>query len=100
MKNYIVNKNIGIDEITGLAIELRVKLLTINPVDKKIIVRIDKCLVSPTGVEFTILETKYLERYNSELNKKYDLLDLSPIGQGIKQVLLIELSNYPDIEQI
>lgn len=35
MKNYIVNKNMGIDEITGLSIELRVKLLTIDPVDKK-----------------------------------------------------------------
>lgn len=67
---------------------------------KKIIAKIDKCLVSPTGVEFTILETKYLERYNSELSQKYDLLDLSPIGQGIKQMLLAELTNYPVIEQL
>ena len=100
MKNYIVNKNIGVDEHTGMSIELRVKLLTIDPVEKKIIAKVDKCLVSPTGVEFTIIETKYLERYNSELSPKYTMLDLSPIGQGIKQMLLSELINYPDIEQL
>lgn len=100
MNKYIANLNIGIDENTGLDIELRVKSLIIDSESQKVTIKIDKCLVSPTGVELRVMEAQYYDRYNSESNKRYDALALSPIGQGIKQMLGIDLLEYPNLTQI
>lgn len=97
--NYITNKMIGVDELTGLNIELRVKELTINAAIKRIAVKIEKCLVSPTGVEMKLVETLYYDRYNEEGNMKYDQLDGSQLGQGIKHILNLDLDNYPNLLQ-
>lgn len=99
--NYITNKIIGVDENSGLNIELRVKELNINAEIKKITIKVQKFLVSPTGLEMKLIETLYYERYNVEPNNmKYDQLDESPIGQGIKQILNLDLDNYPNLLQM
>ena len=100
MKNYITNLSIGVDEVTGLSIELRVKELNINSETKTIIIKIDKVLVSPTGVELRIIESLYYDRYDSEINKKYTQLEESPIGIGIKQMLNLDLPQYPNLTQL
>ena len=100
MKNYITNLSIGVDEVTGLSIELRVKELTINSETKTIIIKIDKVLVSPTGVELRIIESLYYDRYDGEINKKYTQLEESPIGIGIKQMLNLDLPQYPNLTQL
>ena len=99
--NYITNKIIGVDDITGLNIELRVKEVLIDAHKQKIIIKVEKYLVSPTGVEMKLIESLYYERYNDLINNnmKYDQLDASPIGQGIKQILLLDLNNYPNLLQ-
>lgn len=98
--NYITNKIIGVDESTGLNIELRVKELLIDAEIKKITIKIEKYLVSPTGIEMKLLESFYYERFNQEPNKmKYDQLDTSPLGQGIKQMLQLDLEFYPNLLQ-
>ena len=100
MSNFYITKlNIGVDSETGLDIELRVKSLIIDASIKKITIRIDKCLVSPTGVELKITETLYYDRYNSEFSNKYDALDSSPIGLAIKQILDLDLLQYPNLNQ-
>jgi hypothetical protein len=99
MNKYITNLNIGIDENTGLDVELRVKSLTIDSELQKITIKIDKSLVSPTGVELKVIESQYYDRYNSETNLRYDGLALSPIGQGIKTMLNIDLLEYPNLTQ-
>ena len=99
MNKYIANLNIGIDEETGLDTELRIKSLMIDAENKRVTIKIDKCLVSPTGVELKVLDCQYYDRYNSETNKRYDALALSPIGQGIKQMLNTDLIDYPNLTQ-
>ena len=99
MKGYIQNLNIGVDEVTGLDIELRVKSINIDSEIEVITIKVDKCLVSPTGIQMSILETKYYTRYNSIENKKYDMLDLSPVGLGIKHILSLDLALYPNLDQ-
>ena len=100
MKNYITNLSIGIDDETGLSIELRVKDLTINAEIRKITVKIDKVLVSPTGIELKVIESLYYDRYDGEINKKYTQLEESPIGIGIKQMLNLDLPQYPNLTQL
>jgi hypothetical protein len=99
--NYITNKIIGVDDITDLNIELRVKEVLIDAHKQKITIKVEKYLVSPTGVEMKLIESLYYERYNDSINNnmKYDQLDASPIGQGIKQILLLDLNNYPNLLQ-
>jgi len=99
MKNYIANKVIGVDSSTGLDIELRTKEFSVNAETRKITVRVDKVLVSPTGVEMKRLESMYYERYDSETNEKYSQLEASPIGLGIEQILKSDLDMYPDLTQ-
>jgi hypothetical protein len=99
MKNYIANKVIGVDSTTGLTIELRTKEFSVNAETRKITVRVDKVLVSPTGVEMKRIESMYYERFDSETNEKYSQLESSPIGLGIAQILTIDLDMYPDLTQ-
>jgi hypothetical protein len=97
---YITNHSLGVDEITGLEIELRVREVFINAQEQKITIKIDKVLVSPTGVEMKNIESLYYDRFNSENNKKYDQLDASPLGLGIKQMLNNDLLSYPNLLQL
>lgn len=100
MSRYIAKMSVGIDGDTGLELELRVKSLIIDAEIQKITIKMDKCLVSPTGVELRVIETQYYDRYNSPSNLRYDALASSPIGQGIKQMLGIDLNDYPNLTQI
>jgi len=93
---YSAKKYIGLDEETGLSIELRATDILIEPKKKLITVTVEKCLVSPTGVVMGVLETIYFNRTNSDNNMKFDSLQNSAIGQGISQMLLIDLDNYPN----
>lgn len=99
MKNYIANKVIGVDSATGLDIELRTKEFSVNAETRKITVRVDKVLVSPTGVEMKRLESMYYERFDSETKEKYSQLESSSLGLGIAQILTIDLDMYPDLTQ-
>jgi hypothetical protein len=99
MKNYIANKVIGVDSNTGLTIELRTKEFSVNAETRKITVRVDKVLVSPTGVEMKRIESMYYERFDSETNEKYSQLESSTLGLGIAQVLTLDLDMYPDLNQ-
>ncbi len=99
MKNYISNLVVGVDDETGLSIELRVKELNIDAQIRKVTVKIDKSLVSPTGVEMKIIETVYYDRFDDEINKKYTQLEESAIGLAIKQILEIDLGLYPNLTQ-
>ena len=99
MKNYITNKVIGVDESTGLSIELRTKEFGVNAETRLINVRVDKVLVSPTGVEMKRLETLYYDRRDLEGSEKYSQLEASQLGLGIAQLLLVDLNVYPDLQQ-
>lgn len=99
MKNYIANKVIGVDSETGLNIELRTKSFATDAETRKITVRVDKVLVSPTGVEMKLIESMYYERFDTEVNPKYSQLEASPLGLGIAQILLLDLAMYPDLTQ-
>ena len=100
MKKYISNLIIGTDEETGLSVELRVKELNIDANIRKIIVKVDKVLVSPTGVEMKLIESSYYERYDGEVNKKYEQLEMSALGLGIRQMLYNDLLSYPNLTQV
>ena len=97
---YITKHSLGLDELTGLEIELRVREIFINAQEQKVTIKVDKVLVSPTGIEMKNIESLYYERFNSENNRKYDQLDESPLGQGIKQMLNADLLNYPNLLQL
>lgn len=97
--NYITKKEIGIDVDSGLSIELRAKELNIDAGNRKITIKIDKCLVSPTGLEMKVIETLYYDRFDTEINKKYTALEESNIGIGIKELLNLDLDLYPNLQQ-
>jgi hypothetical protein len=99
MKNYIANKVIGTDSETGLDIELRTKNFSVDADTRIITVRVDKVLVSPTGVQMKLIESMYYERYDSATNEKYSQLEASSLGLGISQILSLDLAIYPDLTQ-
>lgn len=96
---YSAKKIIGIDEKTGLSIELRATDILIEPKKQIITVTVEKCLVSPTGVVMEVVETVYFNRINKEGNIKFDALQNSTVGLGITQMLGLDLENYPDLTQ-
>lgn len=97
--NYITKKEIGVDIDSGLSIELRAKELNIDATNRKITIKIDKCLVSPTGLEMKVLESIYYDRFDSNENKKYTALEESSIGVNIKELLNLDLDLYPNLQQ-
>jgi hypothetical protein len=96
---YSAKKTIGIDGKTGLSIELRATDILIEPKKEMITVTVEKCLVSPTGVVMQIVDTVYFTRTNKENNMKFDMLQNSPVGIGIAQMLGLDLDNYPNLTQ-
>jgi hypothetical protein len=96
MNNYITSRVIGLDPVTGLNIEARVKEVFINAESRNIRVKVDECLVSPTGKEMKIVQTFYYDRYDTESLPRYSYLEASPIGQGIVQVLNQDLLTHPN----
>ncbi len=99
MKKYIAKKSLGIDELTGLERQLRATDVFINAETELITVILKEVLVSPTDVVMKELLVTQFTRFNSSENKRFDQLEASPIGLGIEQMLLIDLENYPDIQQ-
>lgn len=96
---YSAKKVLGVDEKTGLSIELRATDILIEPKKQMITVTVEKCLVSPTGVVMEVVETIYFTRTNKGGNLKFDALQSSPIGSGITQMLGVDLDNYPNLTQ-
>lgn len=96
---YSAKKVLGFDEKTGLSIELRATDILIEPKKEMITVTVEKCLVSPTGIVMEIVDKIYFTRINKEGNMKFDTLQNSGIGTGIAQMLLLDLENYPDLNQ-
>jgi len=96
---YSAKKVLGVDEKTGLSIELRATDILIEPKKQMITVTVEKCLVSPTGIVMEVVETIYFNRINKEGNMKFDALQNSPVGLGITQMLGLDLENYPDLTQ-
>lgn len=96
---YSAKKNIGIDPETGLDIELRATDILIEPSKELITVKVEKCLVSPTGVVMKVIENLYFTRTNIPGNMKFDSLQGSPIGLGISQMLMLDLNAYPNLNQ-
>lgn len=97
---YSAKKSIGVDEKTGLNIELRATDILIEPKKNLITVTVEKCLISPTGVVMEIVETIYFTRTNKQGNLKFDMLQGSQIGLGIAQMLGLDLDAYPDLTQL
>lgn len=97
---YSAKKVLGIDDKTGLSIELRATDILIEPKKQMITVTVEKCLVSPTGIVVSVIDTIYFNRTNKEGNEKFDTLQKSPIGVGITQMLGLDLDNYPNLEQL
>lgn len=99
--NYIVNKLLEQDQETGLDKELRFVNLAISAEDKTITITYIVVLISPTGVIMKELERGTFKRFNDVEKSKprYDQLEQSPIGQGIKQMLQMDLAVYPDLNQ-
>jgi hypothetical protein len=95
----IPKKHIGHDPQTGLDIELHVKNVAIDFETERIYVTVEKVLISPTGVEMRLLETISYERFNSILNKKFDALRDSVVGQQIIVLLQSDLDLYPNMNQ-
>jgi len=99
MGNYISKRHLRVDELTGLDVEARVKELNINSDTKIITIRVEECMVSPTGEQISCIGSYTYTRYNGEVNKKYDALASSSIGQGIMQMLSNDLLSHPNYEQ-
>jgi|JI10StandDraft_1071094.scaffolds.fasta_scaffold140435_2 hypothetical protein len=97
---YSAKKVIGVDDKTGLSIELRATDILIEPKKQMITVSVEKCLVSPTGIVMEVVEKIYFTRTNKEGNMKFDTLQNSAIGVGITQMLGLDLEAYPDLEQL
>lgn len=96
---YITKRNLEVTVEYGLPTELRIVGLTIDSKTKTIIVKWEKVIVSPTNKVVMTLEEGEFYRYNSETNPKYDLLEQSPIGQGIIAMLQTDLDTYPNFLQ-
>jgi hypothetical protein len=97
---YSAKKVLGVDDKTGLSIELRATDIFIEPKKQMITVSVEKCLVSPTGIVMEVVEKTYFTRTNKEGNMKFDSLQNSNIGVGITQMLNMDLEAYPDLEQL
>lgn len=95
----IVKKVLGQDENYGLPIELRIISVLIDGENKNIKINYKVVVVSPTGIEIKIIEQGEYMRYNTLENPKYTELENSVIGQGIKQMLNMDLEIYPNFRQ-
>lgn len=96
---YIIKQEMPINQEYGLIEELRITDLSINGKDKVIIVKWELVVVSPTGKIVNIKDSGEYTRYDSLNNLKFTQLENSPIGQGIKQMLEMDLALYPNFEQ-
>ena len=97
--NFIAKKVIELDVETGLDKEIRIVSITIDALVKTISITYCIVLVSPTGVAMKTLEENTVTRTNLECNPKWDQLEASSIGQGIKQMLQPDLNAYPNMLQ-
>lgn len=97
MTKYIAKRTLELDEATGLEKEVRATNIIIDAENEKISIMLKECLVSPTGVVMKVLKETQYERYNTVDNKRYDNLEESEVGQGIKQMVTADLQNYPSI---
>jgi hypothetical protein len=96
---YIIKQEKGLNQEYGLSEELRITDLSINGKDKVIVVKWELVIASPTDKIVKVLNYGEYTRYDSANNLKFTQLENSPIGQGIKQMLEIDLALYPNFEQ-
>jgi hypothetical protein len=95
----ITSKSLGIDQETGLEKKIIIHTLEINSQTEVITVKYQVALVSPTGKIMAVLENGQYTRFNSPIKQKYNALRDSAIGQGIIQMLGLDLDLYPNINQ-
>ena len=93
----IISKLLEVDTETGLDKKVVITTILIDGVNKSIKVAYNVSLVSPTGVEMKVVSTGSFERNNTGEVAKYDQLESSAIGIGIKQILQMDLNAYPDL---
>lgn len=96
---YLTKKILRIDSDWALNAELQITALNIDAVTKTITIYYQVAIVSPNGSIVTVLETGTATRTNLECNPKWDQLEASPIGQGIKQMLQPDLDAWPNMLQ-
>lgn len=95
----IAQKSIGVNQTTGLEQIVKIHQINIDAKAEKIVVVYDVDTISPTGVVVATESNKTFERFNGEVNKKFDALRNSPIGQGITALLTSDLDSYPSMDQ-
>ena len=93
---FLVKSILGVDPETGLDRELRLVSINISAENKTITVGYIIVLSSPTGVAVKELERGYYERVNNDTIANYDRLAASPVADGIRQLLSIDLPLYPN----
>ncbi len=96
---YIIKKVLDTDPETGLLRELWLTRINIDSESGVITVNGFTCLVSPTGKCIRQIEQIEYTRYNSISKQKYDALEQSAVGAGIKAMLQMDIDLYPDFEQ-
>jgi hypothetical protein len=93
--NKICDILIETDPITGLEKRKNALNVLILGKERKIVVDYEVVLVTPNGYLAEILFTGRYETLDNEPDFPYSTYEISALGQGIKQVLLSKLPNYP-----
>lgn len=103
--NYFAKVDLAVDTETGLTNQVRAVGLNADATSKTITITYQHVLISSTGAVMKIVSSGAFLRVN-DLNTgmKYDDLQASAVGQGIKQMIEAldfsrisnDLSNFPD----
>lgn len=88
----------GVDAYTGLQKKLYVTGIRIDAKTEVVYVDYDIVLLSPTGVQVSVIESYYFERLNLPGNEKYNELKNSPVGQGIIQMIGTDMAMIQSYE--
>ena len=102
--NYFAKVDLSVDSITGLTHQVRAVGLNADATSKTITVTWQLVLLSSTGAVMQTLESgAYTRVDDAGTGMKYDDLQASPVGLGIKQMIEVmdfskianDLSNFP-----
>lgn len=108
---YLVKKELGIDEITGLNQRVIITQFMIDAASEKISIQYKIETLSPTGVVVKSSNPLVYTRYNrvevldengnvvKEANMKFNQLKDSTLGQTILGMLQTDIDGYPDLAQ-
>jgi len=104
-------KEFGEDEETGLQKELQILKLKIDGETDEVFVQCRVVLLAPKGGVVKVVSNHTFRRYNRPAimdgnkeilpaNNKFDMLKLSPLGQGILGMLQIDINNIKGFDTI